>query len=555
MRESSTPEYLTPFEAMEPVWAMDTAEDWEFRGFMLQTLTGFLHSVYGALMESQMIHGLAFVPSDFAADTAWWPQDRTDQIIGWNADEKDWAIVPSPEDDLTLLHGEFWMMWRGERGCGMLIARPEQPTSQKRPLGLDIWNIGICWSPLAMMDAIPALRDCFGADHPVVARLNRLERDLPLEFSPESDVISAKLQSALKMAAHIDPRGRSETSEKQWTEIFNSIQLEVAWHLYSDRLLPAIGRALHKGLGYDFIDVHIFNRLGSRFEEFLSWQENLTGYGKNLNIFVDKGVVKKLLEEGIPRKIEMSKKHGVLNPHLAELAGLREGLLVPLVTESKVQGMIAMYYTRGSGVQSDDLDRIGKIGEIIARSIENSNAHEDMRLMASVDALTGLSNRRSFNDVIEKEAHRSLRYRLPLSLVLIDIDFFKAYNDANGHLKGDYLLRDFAGILRRMVREEDTVARYGGEEFAIILPHTTADNAYAAAEKIRRRVEEFDFQEMESQPAGRITISLGVADTDGSGIEEYQELIDMADKALYRAKETGRNRTVMYSPELASHNA
>lgn len=554
MLDSSTPEYLSPFEALESIWAVDDAQDWEHRDFMLQTLTGFLHSMYGAMMESHLSHGLAFVPTDLAEELGWWPVDRANEIIRWDSEEKDWILLPSPTDDPCLLHNEFWMVWLGEHGCGMILARRDEPSNPQCAIGLDIWHLRVCWTPLAITDAITPLRDCFSAEHPARAQLDKLERDLPIEFGPEADTVAAKLQSALKMAAHFDPRGRTETSERQWTEIFNSIQLEVAWHLFSDRLMPAIGRALHRGLGYDFIDVHIFNRLGSRFEEFLSWHENLTGYGKDLNIFVDKAAVKRLLEQGRPRVIQMKKSHGVLNPHLAELAGLTEGLLIPLVNDNKVQGMIAMYYTRPCGLEGENLDRIGKIGEIIARSVENSNAHEAMRLMASVDALTGLSNRRSFNEVIEKEAHRSLRYRLPLSLVLIDIDFFKAYNDANGHLKGDYLLRDFASILRRMVREEDTVARYGGEEFAIVLPHTTADNAYAAAEKIRRRVADTDFQDMESQPTDRITISLGVADTDGS-IDDYQELIDMSDKALYRAKETGRNRTVMYSPELASQSA
>lgn len=554
MPESSTPECLSPFEALETAWMAENAEEWEYRGLMLQTLTGFLHSVFEAVKGTNLQHGLAFLPSDLADEMDWWPVDRPDEIISWNAGEKKWSVLPSPADDPCLMHGEFWMLWVGKRGTGMVLARRDQPANPKRPLGLDIWHLRISWSPLPITDALELFRNCFTVEHPVIARLNKLERDIPIEYGPEAEVMIARLQAALQMAGHMDPQGRTNTSEYQWTEIFNNIQLEVAWHLYSDRLLPAVGRALHRGLGYDFIDVHIFNRLGSRFEEFLSWHENLTGYGKDLNIFIDKNAVKRLLEVGRPRIIQMSKTQGVLNPHLAELAGLQEGLLIPLVHEKKVQGMIAMYYTRPSGFHEADLERIGRIGEIIARSIENSNAHEDMRLMASVDALTGLSNRRSFNEVIEKESHRSLRYRLPLSLILIDIDFFKAYNDTNGHLKGDYLLRDFAAILRKMVREEDTVARYGGEEFAIILPHTTADNAYAAAEKIRRRVEETEFQDMDSQPSGRITISLGVADTDGS-IEDYQELIEMADKALYRAKETGRNRSVMYSPELASQSA
>jgi diguanylate cyclase (GGDEF)-like protein len=132
------------------------------------------------------------------------------------------------------------------------------------------------------------------------------------------------------------------------------------------------------------------------------------------------------------------------------------------------------------------------------------------------------------------------RYAQGLSLLMIDLDHFKRINDEHGHPTGDALLREFGRLLRDMLRAVDSVGRYGGEEFVVILPHTSADEARQTAERIRKRVEAHEFTAA-GKPL-RITVSAGVASYPSSAVDSPESLIREADKALYRAKQGGRNR-------------
>jgi diguanylate cyclase (GGDEF)-like protein len=161
--------------------------------------------------------------------------------------------------------------------------------------------------------------------------------------------------------------------------------------------------------------------------------------------------------------------------------------------------------------------------------------------LAIRDGLTGLYNHRYFQETLAVELVRSNRYRKSVSLVFMDVDAFKKYNDTYGHPEGDKILITLANIFSDSLRKSDTVARYGGEEFVLILPETEREGALHLAENIRRNVFDHPFPGRETQPFGRITISLGVATfpedgTDGSS------LIERADKALYAAKAGGRNK-------------
>jgi len=156
---------------------------------------------------------------------------------------------------------------------------------------------------------------------------------------------------------------------------------------------------------------------------------------------------------------------------------------------------------------------------------------------AITDELTSLYNHRHFYRVLQGEVNRATRYRRHLSLIMLDIDRFKHYNDQWGHLAGDEALRELAEVLRKNARDVDVVARYGGEEFTIILPETPLEQAGIQAERIRSAVERYPFQ-------GRLTVSLGVA-TLAEGIEKAEELVQEADRALYRAKAEGRNRVCL----------
>jgi len=185
------------------------------------------------------------------------------------------------------------------------------------------------------------------------------------------------------------------------------------------------------------------------------------------------------------------------------------------------------------------------------RDLEQANEHlasaiETLHRISTQDGLTGVANRRHFDETFRLEWRRAARSRAPLSLLLLDIDYFKAFNDTAGHQAGDDCLRRVAQTLREAVhRAADLVSRYGGEEFAILLPETDAEHARMVAEHIRERIEALDVPHGAS-PFGHVTASLGAATCvpprDGSGPEEF---VRVADDALYDAKRLGRNRIVM----------
>ena len=167
---------------------------------------------------------------------------------------------------------------------------------------------------------------------------------------------------------------------------------------------------------------------------------------------------------------------------------------------------------------------------------------EEALRLSYTDDLTGIYNHRFFVEQLTREVERHRRYSTPLSLLMIDIDYFKHYNDSNGHLAGDQVLQAIALLIERGVRQTDIVARYGGEEFAAILTNTERKGAFEIAERVRRNVADTRFPNESAQPNKDLTVSVGVA-TISSSISTLTDLIREADHALYRAKKAGRNRT------------
>jgi len=166
---------------------------------------------------------------------------------------------------------------------------------------------------------------------------------------------------------------------------------------------------------------------------------------------------------------------------------------------------------------------------------------EEAVRLSYTDDLTEIYNRRFFIEQLTLEVERQKRYPTPLSLLMIDIDYFKHYNDTNGHLAGDQVLKAIAILIQRGVRQTDIVARYGGEEFSAILINTGREKALEIAERVRRNVTETRFPNEQAQPNKDLTVSVGVA-TFSPSISTLTDLIREADHALYRAKKGGRNR-------------
>jgi len=166
-----------------------------------------------------------------------------------------------------------------------------------------------------------------------------------------------------------------------------------------------------------------------------------------------------------------------------------------------------------------------------------------MRELTLTDVLTGVANRRSFNEAMDNEWRRCARAETPLALIMIDIDQFKNYNDAYGHQAGDLCLQQVAAAMKRSAgRPPDLLARYGGEEFIILLPAVALDGAQVVAERLLEEVRSLNLPHQASAVADRVTVSMGVASVQPSDDNDPDALIRAADALLYRAKETGRNR-------------
>lgn len=174
---------------------------------------------------------------------------------------------------------------------------------------------------------------------------------------------------------------------------------------------------------------------------------------------------------------------------------------------------------------------------------------KDLTEYANIDGLTGAYNHRYFYELIESIFDESVKKNRLLSIIMIDIDYFKKYNDMYGHRKGDDLLKDITSVLRKNLREKDIICRYGGDEFCIILTNTNKDEAIHIANTIKKSVDEYEFFGQEYLPNGKLTISIGVATLNNES-ENYKTLIEDADMALYRAKFLRRNKVEMYSSIL-----
>lgn len=345
----------------------------------------------------------------------------------------------------------------------------------------------------------------------------------------------------------VEPRVTQTDAELKWLRTLNFIQNSVGWELDGPRLNTVIARAMKKSLGYDYLELQIINLTSQKFETTNSFQHNCTTFGGALlTVILRPDRQEELLRSHKPVIIdENSAGKWLMNPRLMSMMELSSGALIPLIYQRRPNGLLKLFSHRHDHYRSDITGRLDKIGKILAKSLENARMHAMMHRMATMDGLTNVYNHRFFAEQIVREFKRAQRYKSRLSLLMLDIDYFKQYNDNNGHLQGDVVLTTIGKLLKSSVREVDLVCRYGGEEFVVILPETEVGQAGIVAEKIRLTVEEYSFKYEHRQPNGKVTVSIGVAE----GVEEIEsptELINRADLALYRAKKQGRNRCEVY---------
>ncbi len=234
-------------------------------------------------------------------------------------------------------------------------------------------------------------------------------------------------------------------------------------------------------------------------------------------------------------------KQNVVSPK----ATLKSHLTLPLVVEEEVLGCLSLSSDQPNAFDAQDLQFLSVIGYQMAASLKHFQRFSSVKNMATYDTLTGLYNRRSFEERLEIEAQKSFHNGVPLSLVMVDIDHFKKVNDTFGHTEGDQILCKISSLLKSSVRRKDTVARYGGEEFILILPEAVLEQTFVIAERIRQLVEKTPFEVGRAQV--NLTLSMGICSFPSHRVKSKEDLIKMADQALYDAKRGGRNKVCIFT--------
>lgn len=226
-------------------------------------------------------------------------------------------------------------------------------------------------------------------------------------------------------------------------------------------------------------------------------------------------------------------------------------MAAPITFEKRLLGVIAI----GKPKLLEGANHLLRIiAEIAGVALHNQLYLTDAKQKAETDPLTGLYNRRYFHHVSRKFVEKAITEQTPISIFLFDIDHFKQYNDSNGHEEGDKLLMELSQLVQEYTRKTSVVARYGGEEFVVLLPGIAATDAFKYAERLREVIATHTFPHGEGQPFGFLSISGGIA-TFPDHERSIQGVIRLADEALYKAKESGRNRIVLHQSTLASEKA
>ena len=274
-----------------------------------------------------------------------------------------------------------------------------------------------------------------------------------------------------------------------------------------------------------------------------------TDPGKVGPIRVGEGVSGQVIDSGVPVIVTDLRREGRTPAPPERKYKSNSFISYPIIIGNRKVGVLNVTDKSGGRTFDEvDLSLLEIIGPQVALALERAEWQEratEFQLMSITDPLTALPNRRYLEERLMEELNRSRRYEFPMSFLMIDIDDFKAYNDKNGHQAGDLALQITAQCLKGALRSADVASRYGGEEFCILLPQTAMAEAGAIADRIRQRVSTTHFPHGKTQPLGRVTVSIGVS-TFSEMVNTSENIIAAADRALYQAKNMGKDRVVFY---------
>lgn len=317
-----------------------------------------------------------------------------------------------------------------------------------------------------------------------------------------------------------------------------------------EEILKLVMRDIRKE--FDFDQVFLYHLEQAENRKLLKciaspWAVSIKGISRyNISVEGRPGILSLSIKENKPYIVEDARVDSRVEPPIINELKLKSFAVIPIVVKNGPPGALIVSQSNFKRkITEDDFAPLLLFANQVGIAIENAKLLKYTEELTRLDELTQVYNQREFQRRLPEDIELTRRYAHFLSLAMLDIDDFKHYNDTNGHLAGDSVLKQLSQILIGNLRRTDAPFRYGGEEFAVILPATSREGALIILEKVRKEVENFSFEHREKQPGGKVTVSIGIA-TYPIDTKNAQDLVNCADKALYRAKATGKNRTCLY---------
>lgn len=328
---------------------------------------------------------------------------------------------------------------------------------------------------------------------------------------------------------------------KHLTQIKKSLE-DVHRSLDPQEVLAMTMRSVRQDFGFDRV-YFMGIESGQRSLKVLnvSAEERTVMRGLEIEIRPESAIILDSLRGRTPALIRES---SCVEKEVLDCFGVQEMGIIPVVCHNTIIGVLGVDNSVSArAIDQEDLNTLTIITSELGLALENARRFHEIQALVFHDALTGIHNRAYLNKVLSESFKRASAKQINLAVGMVDVDFFKKFNDTYGHLHGDSVLKLLASTMKKFSRPTDHVGRYGGEEFMFILEDATPREAYSFAERLRKEVEKLGCLLVKRFPERALTISLGVASFQPS-MQSISELIKKADEALYQAKDTGRNRTV-----------
>jgi len=367
-----------------------------------------------------------------------------------------------------------------------------------------------------------------------------IQSDKPSAFDSETVDLLTMFSTQASIAIENARLYSLEQRRAAQLEAINAIARQTTAVLDPEELLPKVCRLVLEH--FDVVHVAIFIKQGVSLQ-MAAHLGRLTPVAENTVLGGGTGLAAQALDSG--ETIIENTVNAVEGYAPAFIESASE-MCIPLIFFGEKLGVLSLISNKARAFADLDVNPLQAVADICAAAIKNCQHFEAAKELANHDGLTGIFNRRYFEERINEEIERAVRYGSNLSVLMVDIDHFKRLNDEFGHMLGDEVLRVVSRVFIQQLRKTDIVCRYGGEEFAIILPQISRERGLDVAEKLRRNIESWHFPGI----ARPVTISVGLASAPQNGILR-DEVVAAADAALYEAKQSGRNSVVL-APQASS---